>query len=148
MTFVPTPNIKLRDKKRHGPYSLSIKRGAIGTLSGRTTAGKFIRRIEGELLAEIAQKEKGEEPTFAQKLLVRRVARMMWQLDQFDRRFDEGSITDFDTKMIGGMTNAVRLSLVALGLKRENQKPKPSRENVEKYLANYGRGKTFIGRTT
>jgi hypothetical protein len=106
-TEVPGPK-----GKRYGPYSLSIQRGAIGNISGWSLAGKFIRRVEAELIHEL-----GGAPTFAQKLLIRRIARMTWQLDQFDQRFEDGTLTEYDTKMVGGLTNGVRLSLVALGLK-------------------------------
>jgi hypothetical protein len=44
---------------------------------------------------------------------------MTWQLDCFNKRFEEGTLTEYDTKMIGGLTNGVRLALVALGLKKQ-----------------------------
>jgi hypothetical protein len=109
--------------KRYGPYSLSIQRGAIGNISGWSLAGKFIRRVEAELIHEL-----GGAPSFAQKLLIRRIARMTWQLDCFDKRFEEGTLTEYDTKMIGGLTNGVRLSLVALGLKMQAANTRPGDE--------------------
>lgn len=44
---------------------------------------------------------------------------MMLRLEQFDKRFDEGTLTEFDVKVLGGLQNAIRLCLRDLGLKPE-----------------------------
>ena len=69
-----------------------------------------MRRVEWELAAQVGR------PSFAQRLLI---ARMMLRLEQFDKRFDEGTLTEFDVKVLGGLQNAIRLCLRDLGLKPE-----------------------------
>jgi len=69
-----------------------------------------VRRVEWELAAQVGR------PSFAQRLLI---ARMMLRLEQFDKRFDEGTLTEFDVKVLGGLQNAIRLCLRDLGLKPE-----------------------------
>jgi hypothetical protein len=74
-----------------------------------------LKRCESELLADL-----GSEPTFAQRLLVRRISRIMWRLELFDEKFDDGTITEFDSKVFSGLNNHVRLALRELGLKAKS----------------------------
>lgn len=58
------------------PDSRALGRGALGdAIDGRSREGKFIRRIEAELLDQL-----GANPSFAQLLLVRRAARARRQI--------------------------------------------------------------------
>jgi hypothetical protein len=45
-------------------------------IDGRSREGKFLRKCEAELVAQT-----GGEPSFAQRLLVRRIARAMLKLE-------------------------------------------------------------------
>ena len=69
-----------------GPYSAAFTRGSVGdTIDGRSREGRFLRRVEAELVAGV-----GGEPTFAQSLLIRRAARIMLQLEFSTRRWRRG----------------------------------------------------------
>jgi hypothetical protein len=102
---------------RVGAYSRSIARGSLGDLDGRSREGRFLRHAERGLIAQI-----GGEPSFAQTLLVRRIARTMLQLDLLDEKFASGAWNDHDSRTQGGLANSLRLSLRELGLKSA---PKP-----------------------
>jgi hypothetical protein len=96
-----------------GPYSAAFTRGSVGdTIDGRSREGRFLRRVEAELVAGV-----GGEPTFAQSLLIRRAARSMLQLELLDERMASGDWTAHDARTQGGLNNAVRLALRELGLK-------------------------------
>jgi hypothetical protein len=79
---------------------------------GRSKEGKFIRRVEAELVAQV-----GGSPTFAQNLLIRRTARAALQLELLDEKLSSGNWTAHDARMQGGLNNAVRLALKELGLR-------------------------------
>jgi hypothetical protein len=103
---------------RFGPYSRALQRGTVGDgIDGRSREGRFLRRIEGELTAQL-----GDKPSFAHKLLVRRVSRMMLRLELFEQRLDAGELTEFDQKIYGALSNHVRLGLRELGLKSRGEK--------------------------
>ena len=71
-------------QRRFGPYSRAIQRGVVSdVIDGRSREGKYLRRIEAELAAQL-----GGSPSFAQKLLIRRISRMMLRLEEFDRKLD------------------------------------------------------------
>ena len=115
MTITTSPD----RKQRFGPYCRALQRGSISNaIDGRSREGRFLRRIEGELFAQL-----GPSPAFAQRLMVRRVSRMMLRLEQFDQRLDDGTLTEFDQKIYGALSNHVRLGLRELGLKRRVEKP-------------------------
>jgi hypothetical protein len=96
---------------RRGPYCKALSRGSLGEVDGRSKEGKFLRRIEGELVAQL-----GGEPSFAQRLLIRRAARSLLQLELLDEKLSTGSWTAHDCRTQGGLNNAVRLALRELGL--------------------------------
>jgi hypothetical protein len=82
-----------------------LRRGALGDqIDARSREGRFLRVCEAELLAQI-----GAEPTFAQKMLVRRAARAMLRLELLDEKAAKGNWTDHDARTFGGLNNAVRL---------------------------------------
>jgi hypothetical protein len=96
-----------------GPYSRMIDRGSLGHgISGRSREGKFLRRVEKELVAQV-----GGAPSFAQRLLVRRIARAVLRLELLDEKMAAGNWTDGDARTFGGLSNALRLMLRELGLK-------------------------------
>jgi hypothetical protein len=117
------------DAKRIGPFARAITRGSLGsTIDGRSVDGKYLRRVELELLAQL-----GDGPTFSQKLLVTRIARGMLALDAFDRKLAAGgSWTAVDSNTMGGLQNSVRLNLRELGIRAAPAKAKPT---LAAYLA-------------
>jgi hypothetical protein len=117
------------DAKRIGPWCRGITRGSLGaSIDGRSTAGRYLRKIEAELLAQIPG-----EATFAQKLLVRRIARGMLTLEEFDAKLSAGnSWTAVDAATMGGLQNSVRLNLRELGIRAA---PVPTRPTLAAYLA-------------
>jgi hypothetical protein len=123
------------DAPRIGPWCRGITRGSLGaSIDGRSRAGKMLRRVEAELLAQL-----GAEPTFAQKLLVRRIARGMLSLEEFDTKLSAGnSWTAVDAATMGGLQNSVRLNLRELGIKAAPVAKKPT---LAAYLAEKAAGK-------
>lgn len=100
-------------RQRIGPYCAALHRGAVGDqFSGRSREGRFIRKVEAELTAQL-----GGSPSFSQKLLIRRVARLALQAEMFDVKMSAGQFTEYDGKAYGGINNAIRLCLVSLGVK-------------------------------
>jgi hypothetical protein len=94
-----------------GPTSKAFRNGALGDrVDGRSREGKFLRRVEAELVAQI-----GGEPSFAQELLIRRVARSSLQLELLDEKMMRGEFRESDGRIQGGLQNAVRLCLRELG---------------------------------
>jgi hypothetical protein len=90
---------------RMGPESRVFKRGVLGDgLDARSREGRFALKCEAELLAQI-----GGDPTFAQRMLIRRAARAMLRLELLDEKAAKGKWTDHDARTFGGLNNAVRL---------------------------------------
>jgi hypothetical protein len=115
-----------------GPHCRALKRGVIGdAIDGRSREGKFLRKCEAELVAQV-----GGQPSFAQRLLIRRIARAMLKLELFDAKMAAGNWTDHDARTYGGLSNALRLMLRELGLK-----PAPARKPT---LAEYLAGKQAV----
>ena len=71
---------------RLGPHCRALRRGVIGdAIDGRSREGKFLRKCEAELVAQV-----GGQPSFAQRLLIRRIARAMLKLELFDAKMAGG----------------------------------------------------------
>ena len=105
----PSPS-KLRTL---GPHSRVLTRGAVSDVNGRTREGRFLRQIEKELIGQL-----GRDPSFGERLLVRRISRGMLQLELFDQKLStEGEFTAHDARAFGALGNQVRLGLRELGLK-------------------------------
>ncbi len=102
MTTAPYDTLKStyrKDSGRIGPYSKQFAKGATGDLfNGRTKEGKFIRKVEAELTAQV-----GGAPSFSQVLLIRRIARLALQAENFDNRMQNGNFTEYDGKVYGGL---------------------------------------------
>jgi len=101
-------------KRRVGPFSRAITRGAIGaSLNGRSPEGKFLRRVEAELIAQL-----GHEPSFSERLLLTRAARAALRLEIFDERLAAGGeITTSEGKVYGALNTTLRMAIRELGLK-------------------------------
>jgi hypothetical protein len=109
--------------RRLGPYSKALTRGAIGDrVDGRSREGRFLRDAETQLLDQI-----GSEPSFSQRLLVRRIAKMMLLAEKLDEKLTGGGEwTSHDARTFGGLNGALRVALKDLGLKTQ---PKPKVAN-------------------
>jgi hypothetical protein len=108
-----TTNRSPLSKSPHGPHCRALARGVVGdAIDGRSREGKFLRKCEAELITQI-----GGEPSFAQRLLIRRIARATLKLELFDAKMAGGNWTDHDARTYGGMSNSLRLMLRELGLK-------------------------------
>jgi hypothetical protein len=95
------------------PSCVALTRGSIGSdIDGRSREGKFIRRIEFELVEQL-----GGNPSFSQMLAVRRIARLMLQAELYDRKMSSGNWTPHDSRTAAGINNAVLRALKDLGLK-------------------------------
>ena len=90
-----------------GPYSRLLARGS---LSGSSREGRFLAACEAQLGMHVA----AGAPSIAQKLLIRRVARAMLQLELLD---EKPALTDHDLRLASSLDGRVRLGLKALGMK-------------------------------
>ena len=107
---------------RIGPYSRMLTNGAGEGFNGRSREGKFVRRCEAELLNQL-----GREASFAEKLLVRRISRLMLQAELFDAKLSNGEMwTPHDGRTYGGISGAIRVALRDLGLKAAPRAKTPS----------------------
>lgn len=116
----PTPRV--------GPYSRILQNGAGEGIDGRTRDGKFIRRCEAELLAQIEG-----DPSFTQRLLVRRVAKMMFVAERLDEKLTGAdNWTPHDARTFGALNTAIARALRDLGLKNQ---PKAKAPTLADYAA-------------
>jgi hypothetical protein len=97
-----------------GPYSRLLTRGALGDcVDGRSREGRFLRQSEAELVSHL-----GREPSFGERLLIRRITKATLQLEIFDQKLsDSGWFTAHDARAFSALSNQVRLGLRDLGLK-------------------------------
>jgi hypothetical protein len=118
-----------------GPESRVFKRGVLGDgIDARSREGRFALKCEAELLAQI-----GAEPTFAQKMLVRRASRAMLRLELLDEKAAKGNWTDHDARTFGGLNNAVRLLMREIAA----QTPKAEKDklpSLDEIVASYKGG--------
>lgn len=91
-----------------------------------------MRRIDQELIGQL-----GREPSFGERLLIRRIARATLQLEFFDQKLSAGGkFTAHDARAFSALSNQVRLCLRDLGLKGAPRDKTPS---LAEYLAaNHG----------
>ena len=89
-----------------------IRRGVLGDrVDGRSREGRFLSQIERELTRQVGQ------PSFAQTLLIRRLARAALRLELIDERSLAGPLGDHDARSFSALSNQVRLLARELGLK-------------------------------
>jgi hypothetical protein len=116
-----------RTLPRLGPDSRVLKRGVLGDrVDGRSREGRFLLKIERELTRQLGS------PSFAQKLLIRRVSRAMLRLELIDEK--KWPLSAHDARSFSALSNAVRLGLRELGLK-EAPAEKRKAETLSDYLA-------------
>ena len=103
-----------QSRRRLGPYSRRLQRGAIADLyDGRSADGRFIRHLEAELTQHV-----GGAPSITQRLLIDRIIKVRIQLDLLDAKLAGGTWTPHDSRTYGGLLNALRLTARELGLER------------------------------
>jgi len=121
----------VKDRRRFGPYSKRLHRGAIGDLvDGRSAQGRFIRHLEAELIAHV-----GGEPTIAQRLLIDRIIRLRIQLDLFDGKLAAGDWSAHDGRTYAGILGGHRITLQKLSATKPKQKPTASFTDI---MTSYG----------
>src|SRR3979411_3130483 len=99
-------------RRRVGPYSRKLQRGAIGDcVDGRSAEGRFIRDLERQLVDHV-----GGSPSVTQRLLIERIIKIKLQLDGLDGKLTSGDWTAHDQRTYGALLNAQRLCLRELGL--------------------------------
>ena len=87
-----------------------IRRGVLGDrVDGRSREGRFLSQIERELTRQVGQ------PSFAQTLLIRRLARAALRLELIDERSLAGPLGDHDARSFSALSNQVRLLARELG---------------------------------
>jgi hypothetical protein len=120
-----SPQTKMRPLVSH---SRILARGPLGDgIHGNSKEGRFLRDITCDLLAQV-----GGEPSFAQRLLVRRIAKAMLQLELLDARMSAGETTAHDMRAFSALSNQVRLGLRDIGLKVA---PRDTTPTLAEYLA-------------
>ena len=106
--------------RRIKPYCKALTRGSLGAdIDGRSVEGKFLRRIEAELVEQL-----GGSPTFSQTLSIRRIARLSLQCEAFDTKLATGW-TPHDARTAAGINNAILRALKDLGLKAKAVRADP-----------------------
>jgi hypothetical protein len=91
-----------------------LRRGSLGDqIDGRSREGRFLRDVERELLAPL-----GAQPSFGQRLLARRAARLAVRLELFDEKAAQGKDwSAHDLRTYHALQNGLRLLVRELGLK-------------------------------
>jgi hypothetical protein len=94
------------------PHSQALdgRRPMDGFIDPDSPEGRFIAEIEAGLFGQL-----GRAPTFSEQLIVRRASRTMLRLELFDKKL-AGKWTDHDSRVYGGLQNALRLYLRELTL--------------------------------
>jgi len=101
----------VKDRRRFGPYSKRLHRGAIGDLvDGRSAQGRFIRHLEAELIVHVCG-----SPTIVQRMLIDRTIKIRLQLDALDEKLSAGDWSAHDQRTYGALLNAQHLCLRELG---------------------------------
>ena len=106
------------------PRSSLFNRGVLGGHDGgRSPEGRFLLRVEAELIAQL-----GREPSFSERMLLTQITRSALRIEKFDRRLAAGEdLTDREERLHAIICNGQRLALQALGLLR----PTPARVSVK-----------------
>jgi hypothetical protein len=101
------------DRKRLGPYSRTLERGAIGnSIDGRSREGRFLRAFE-QMLAEHV----GGSPSAAQRVLISRCARLALRLELLDEKQVARTLTEHDGRTYSSLSNHLRLGMREIGIK-------------------------------
>ena len=98
-----------------------LRRGVLGDkVDGRSREGRFLLQIERELTRQIG------EPSFTQRMLIRRMQRALLRLELLDEKLTAGTLTDHDGRTFGALSNQVRLIARELGVKASPERATPS----------------------
>jgi hypothetical protein len=122
------------------PESRLVRRGSLGDVfDARSREGKFLVRVEAELLAPL-----GPEPSFGQKLLARRAARLALRLELFDEKVAHGKDwTPHDLRAYHALQNGLRLLIRELtGLRASPSDALPSLDEIVRSRSGEAGGST------
>jgi len=81
------------------------------SIDGRSREGRFLLKCEAELTRQVG------EPSFTQRMLIRRLSRAMLRLELLDEKMSSGELSAHDARTFGGLSNAVRLLARELNVK-------------------------------
>jgi len=110
-----------------------LRRGVLGDrVDGRSREGRFLSQIERELTRQVGK------PSFAQVLLIRRLARAALRLELIDERSLTGTLSDHDARSFSALSNVVRLTARELGLRAA---PADKAPDLHTILAEHGAGR-------
>jgi len=111
-----------------GPYSRPV---TLAKLDGRTREGTLIRRVRAELIAHV-----GGHPNPVQRALIERAVMLSLKVAQIDAKMLAGGpLTTHDSNYALAWNNALRRTLVALGVEGSAQKQPSLAEHI---AAHYG----------
>jgi hypothetical protein len=110
-----------------------LRRGVLGDrVDGRSREGRFLTKIERELVAQL-----GGQPSFTQKLLIRRLSRAMLRLELLDEKQTAGKeLTAHDGRSFSALSNQVRLLARELGLRAAPAEKLPDLHDI---VASHGK---------
>lgn len=119
------------DRRRVGPYSRVLRRGAIGvSIDGRSQTGRLVRDMERQLVEHV-----GGSPSITERLLIDRMVKIRLQLDALDAKLSAGEWTPHDSRTYGGLLNAFRLTARELGMKSQAEAPVDPMTRLRRHLA-------------
>jgi hypothetical protein len=110
---------------RLGPYSEQL---IIGHIDGRTKEARLCRSLRKALIEQLGG---ADRLTPTQRVLIERAVMLTLRVSVLDQRLVDGTLTGYDNATFIAWSNALRRTLVALGLEAPG---KPSGKTA-RYLA-------------
>ena len=121
---------RAKQRRRIGPYSKLLEHG---TISGRTSIGRFVRTLEHQLAQHV-----GGSPTTVQRMIIRRLAIVSARLELFDQKIASGEQpTEYDARVYGALHNSFRLLCREIGIKGPAEVPGAA---LRRHIASLPRG--------
>jgi hypothetical protein len=104
---------------------------ALAKLDGRTKEAALMRRVRADLIAHV-----GGLPTVTQRLLIERAVVLSLRVAQIDAKILAGeSLTLHDSNFALAWNNALRRTLVALGIEPARSRPLDPMEAIRRHVA-------------
>jgi hypothetical protein len=107
----------VRKSRASPPYSRTLCK-RLDHLDHRTAEGKFIRALEQELSRHL-----GGNLSITQKLLVTRLAKVSLRIELLDAKIANSDGSEFDIKVLGGLSSQFRLMIAQLGMEAAPSAP-------------------------
>jgi hypothetical protein len=112
-----------------GPYSKEI---VLGHVDHRTREGRLLLQMRRALADHLG----GERKVNAvQRALIERASWLQLRCATLDERIIDGTFSDYDNKSYLAFANALRRTLVALGVEKADDKPSTLAEAMERARA-------------